>query len=228
MTNPENFLKSENLPYPIWEFNYKPEKYVHTSWLKDLPNADVILKLMAEDSRKTSTRLSHHLLSQLGFDGKFFFDFNDSLTQLALWDTADMQKLVQHIGMMFYFDDVRRSITRQEVATYRKLLGNQLYTFALEGAPEIKQQQLKALPLPDELNINKKLVVMGMSVIIAGMQDYPYALLKRMIIKLPRSWFDDYSQMVSNKKKVPGGKIGNSDLTLKLMEYVKGSPADAS
>ncbi|CAA6815635.1 MAG: Unknown protein [uncultured Thiotrichaceae bacterium] len=224
MTNPEDFLKSENLPYPIWEFNYKPEKYVHTSWLKDLPNADVILKLIAEDSRKTSTRLSHHLLSQLGFDGKFFFDFNDSLTQLALWDTSEMQKLVQHIGMMFYFDDVRRCITRQEVASYRKALGEELYTFALEGAPEIKQRQLKALDLSEELSINRKLLITGMAVIIAGMQDYPYALLKRMIIKLPRSWFDDYSQMVANKKNMPGGKIGNSDLTLKLMDYVKEKP----
>lgn len=224
MTNPENFLKSENLPYPIWEFNYKPEKYVHSSWLKDLPNADIILKLMAEDSRKTSTRLSHHLLSQLGFDGKFFFDFNDSLTQLALWNTADMQKLVKHIGIMFYFDDIRRCITRHEVATYRKSLGEELYTFALEGAPQIKQQQLKALKLPDELSIHRKLVVTGMAVIIAAMQDYPYALLKRMIIKLPRAWFDDYSTLVVNKKNLPGGKIGNSDLTLKLMAYVQEEP----
>lgn len=221
MTNPENFLKSDNLPYPIWEFNYKPEKYVHTSWLKDLPNADVILKLMAEDNRKTSTRLSHHLLSQLGFDGKFFFDFKDTLTQLALWDTREMQRLVQHLGIMFYFDDIRRCITRQEVAAYRKSLGTELYEFALNGAPKIKQQQLKALDLPADLSINRKLVITGMAVIIAGMQDYPYALLKRMMIKLPRSWFDDYSKMVVNKKKVPGGKIGNSDLTLKLMAYVK-------
>ena len=36
-----NKSKEKELSYPVWEFNYKPERYIHKSWLHALPNGDL-------------------------------------------------------------------------------------------------------------------------------------------------------------------------------------------
>ncbi len=208
MTNPSKTFKEDDVSYPVWEFNYKPESYVHPSWVADLPNADLLQKLINEDSSKKSTRLSHHLMSQLGFDGKFYFDFSDPITKLALWSGNDLQNLVYHLGILFYFDDIRHKIARNEVRQYRAELGNELYGFALTGALLLKKKQLKQVILPASMPIKQKVLVAGLISLFTAMKGYPVPLVKRLVVKLPRKWFDAYVRY-SKHNKIPGGSSGN-------------------
>lgn len=211
------------IPYPIWEFNYKPERFVHDSWLSNLPNADLLQKLIAEDSSsKKSTRLSHHLMGQLGFNGKFYFDFSDPITKLALWKTKDIQKLVYYVGVLFYFDEIRKKITKSDVQKFRSELGSELYDFALNNAPQLKSSQLKQVQLPASMPIKQKILTAGLISLFTGMKGYPLPLLKRLVVKLPRKWFDIYIHF-STKNKIPGGTSGNISIIELIMNELKSS-----
>ncbi len=220
MTNPANTLEKEGIPYPVWEFNYKPERFVHQSWVSNLPNADLLQKLINEDSSQKSTRLSHHLMSQLGFNGKFYFDFSDPITKLALWQANDLQRLVYHVGILFYFDDIRHKIARDEVRKYRSELGSDLYNFALVRAPKLKKKQLKQVALPSSMPIKQKVLVAGLISLFTAMKGYPVPLLKRLVVKLPRKWFDAYVHY-SKHNKIPGGNSGNMAIVEIIMNELK-------
>ncbi len=223
MINPSRKSTGKQLPYPVWEFNYKPERYVHDSWLSNLPNAELLQRLIAEDSgNQKATRLSHHLMGQLGFDGKFYFDFSDPITKLALWSTEDIQKLVYHVGILFYFDEIRHQITRDDVKKFRSELGVELYNFALNNAPRLKSKQLKQVDLPNTMSIKQKVVTAGLISLFTAMKGYPLALLKRLVVKLPRKWFDIYIYF-STKNTIPGGSSGNIAIVELIMNDLKSS-----
>ena len=189
---------NKKLPYPIWEFNYKPERYVHKTWLVDLPNAELLLKLIHVNEGDDETRLSHHLMSQLGFNGKFFFDFADPITKLALWSGTDLQDFVKYLGVMYYYREVRQVIERSKVLAYRKALGDDLYTFALERA-SVLDIPLRSIKLSKSLSIKEKVLIAGLLTLYSSMQGYPIALQKRLVIKLPRKWYDYYMEYAHNK-----------------------------
>ncbi len=220
MTSPAEAAQKENLPYPVWEFNYKPERYVHESWVSNLPNAALLRKLITEDSSQQATRLSHHLMNQLGFNGKFYFDFKDPVTRLALWHGEDLKTLIYHVGILFFFDDIRKKITRTEVNQYRSELGAELYNFALLRAPKIKERQLKHLDFPASMSIKQQVLMAGLLSLFTAMQGYPLPLLKRFVIKLPRKWFDAYVHY-SRRTKIPGGCAGNVAVIELMMNEVK-------
>ena len=220
MTSPSEIVKEENMPYPVWEFNYKPERYVHPSWLKNLPNADLLQTLIKEDSSQKSTRLSHHLMSQLGFNGKFYFDFSDPITKMALWQSKDLEKLVYYVGILFYFDEIRQKITRSEVKKYRMELGNDLYNFALLRAPKLKKRQLKQVILPPSMSIKQKVLVAGLIAVFTAMRGYPVSLVKRLVVKLPRKWFDAFVKFSKNQD-VPGGRSGNIAIIEIIIQELK-------
>ncbi|MCK5725549.1 MAG: SctK family type III secretion system sorting platform protein [Thiotrichaceae bacterium] len=213
MTDPSDSHRKDKMPYSVWEFNYKPESYVHESWVSDLPNAELIQKLIQEDNgEQRSTRLSHHLMSQLGFNGKFYFDFSDSLTRVALLKSDDLQTLVMHLGLMFHFDDIRHTITKDLVVKYREELGKDLYQFALTIAPKFKKKQLKSIRLPKDMPIKEQVLVSGLICLFTAVKSNPVALLKRLLIKLPREWFDLYVHYSSKLKRIPGGQGGNANI----------------
>jgi hypothetical protein len=221
MTNPTDKSEDQKISYPVWEFNYKPESFVHESWLSNLPNAELLQKLIAEDSNsKKSTRLSHHLMNQLGFDGKFYFEFSDPITKLALWKTEDIQRLVYYVGILFYFDEIRHKITKADVNKFRSELGSELYDFALNNAPNLKNKQLKQVKLPVTMPIRQKILTAGLISLFTAMKGYPLPLLKRLVVKLPRKWFDVYLHY-STKNKIPGGSFGNIAVIELIMNELK-------
>lgn len=228
MTSPAEVTQRDNLPYSIWEFNYKPECYIHPSWLSNLPDAELLQKLISEDDGHKSTRLSHYLMTQLGFNGQFYFDFKDPITQLALWHGEDLKELIYHIGILFFFDDIRSKITRDEVNQYRCELGLELYDFALNRAPKLKRTQLKHAKFPQSMSIRKKVLMAGLLSLFTAIKGYPAPLLKRFVIKLPRKWFDAYLSF-SRHNKVAGGRIGNiSIVELMMNEITLQHPLDIS
>ena len=218
MTEPIEPQGKSKIAHSVWEFNYKPESYVHKSWISNLPNAALIQKLISEGDDKKSTRLSHHLMSELGFDGKFYFDFSDSLTRVALLSSTDLQVLVMHLGLMFHFDDIRHTIIKDLVVKYRSELGEDLYQFALTTAPKLKDKQLKTIELPKGMPIKKKILVSGLVCLFTAVKENPAALLKRLVVKLPRQWFDIYMRYSSKLKTIPGGQQGNANIVKILLD----------
>ena len=188
MDNPsENKLKG--ISYPVWEFNYKPERYVHKTWLDSLPNSDIIAKLIQNDERESSSRLSHYLMSQLGFNGNFYFDFTDPFTQIALWDCERLEKLIMHTGAVFYGDEVNKLILRDDVLKYRKSMGDELYHFSLSSSSRLNKRNLSILDIPKQLDIMQRVKISGLVCFNESIKQLPLAMIKRIIIKLPKEYF---------------------------------------
>ncbi|MCK5902352.1 MAG: SctK family type III secretion system sorting platform protein [Cocleimonas sp.] len=199
--NDDNQSKKDELPYPVWEFNYKPERYIHKSWLYALPNGEILEKLM-NDGRDTE-RLSNYLLSQLGFNGKFFFDFSNISSQVALWSGHELNKLVMYTGLACHCKDIRQLIIREHVLALRESIGGEMYDFAMKRVRTFIDTQPNLLDYADDIRLNDRIVISGLVCLHSYMRRFPIAFMKRVIIKFPRDWFDyllKYSPQISKEK----------------------------
>lgn len=196
----------DELSYPVWEFNYKPERYIHKSWLHALPNGELIEKLMGEG--RDTERLSNYLISQLGFDGKFYFDFSNTASQIALWSADDLKKLVMYTGLVFHYKNIQKLIIREQVLEVRESLGDEMYAFAMKRVALFMDSQPKLLDFSDKIDCNNRVIISGLVCLHRYMRRFPTAFMKRIIIKLPRKWFEHmvkYTPQMSqqeNKKQV--------------------------
>lgn len=196
----------DELSYPVWEFNYKPDRYIHKSWLHSLPNGELIEKLMGEG--RDTERLSNYLLSQLGFDGKFYFDFSNISSKIALWSANDLYKLVMYTGLACHYNDIQKLIMREQVLEVKQHIGEQMYAFAMKRAVTFMDSQPDILDFNDKVHLKNKIIISGLVCLHSYMRRFPTAFMKRIIIKLPREWFEHmvkYTPQVSkrvNKKQI--------------------------
>ncbi|HIO91500.1 MAG TPA: hypothetical protein EYG68_01490 [Leucothrix mucor] len=188
MSDDKKQLNKEELPYSVWEFNYKPGRYIHKSWLHALPNGELLGKLMGEG--RDTERLSNYLMSQLGFDGKFFFDFSNISSQLALWSAADLKKLVMYAGLVCHYKDIQQLIVREQVLEVKNFLGEGMYAFATQRATTFMDFQPDIIKYADTVHLNNRVIISGLVCLHSYMRRFPAAFMKRIIIKLPREWFE--------------------------------------
>lgn len=172
---------------PIWEFNYKPDRYIHKSWLATVPNGDLLEKLRS--NKRDTTQLSQYLLSQLGFNGEFYFDFSDNpLARIALLPSDSLEKLVKAIGATYNYQEISQVISKSEVSLLKKILGSNLYGFAFQQAPLIAKRKLSQLSYPTTTKLHEKIISTGIFCLHSAFRHQPPALRKRLLIKLPKEW----------------------------------------
>jgi hypothetical protein len=81
MQVPNTFDIDDTLTRAVWRFNFRPDLYVHDSWLKAMPEGEVLQRLLSR--RTTESGLAQYMLSRLGVAESVFFDFRSPLSQLA-------------------------------------------------------------------------------------------------------------------------------------------------
>ncbi len=179
----------------IWEFNYKPDRYIHKSWLATVPNGKLLEKLRS--SKRDTTQLSQYLLSQLGFNGEFYFDFsNNPLANVALLPLESLEKLIKYIGVTYNHQEINKAISKQDVSLLKKTLGNDIYDFAFQQAPLIAKKKLSSLNYSDDTKLHEKIISSGIVCLHSAFQKQPAALRKRLLIKLPKEWINISSQYI--------------------------------
>ena len=155
---------------------------------------------------RDTERLSNYLMSQLGFDGKFFFDFSNISSQVALWPAGDLKKLVMYSGLACHYKDIQQLIMREQVMEVKDFLGDGMYAFATRRAPAFMDFQPNIIKYTDAIHLNNRIIISGLVCLHSYMRRFPAAFMKRIIIKLPREWFEHmikYTPQVSrqdNKK----------------------------
>lgn len=188
----------ESSDSPIWEFNYKPDRYIHKSWLATVPNGDLLEKLRSTGKRDT-TQLSQYLLSQLGFNGEFYFDFsNNPLANIALLPLKSLEELIKYIGVTYNFQEIRQIISNQEVRLLKNALGEHVYDFAFKHSPDIARNNLSTLEYTSAARLHEKIISSGFACLNSAFKQQPYALRKRLIIKLPREWINMSQQCLKH------------------------------
>lgn len=172
---------------PVWEFNYKPDRYIHKSWLATIPNGRLLEKLRA--SKRDTTQLSQYLLGQLGFNGEFYFDFsNNPLASVALLPLKSLEKLIKLIGVTYNYQEINKVIEKQEVTLLKKTLGEDIYDFSFQQAPLVAKKKLSSINYPKNTALHEKIISSGFICLHSAFQRQPAALKKRLLIKLPKEW----------------------------------------
>lgn len=183
---------SNKLSSRVWEFNFRPDHYVHDSWLEQMPDGPLIRKLVGRD--RSADRIVQHLLQRFGLENQVFFNFSNSLTRIALWSGEDLEKLVLHTGSVFYYAKIQKMVTREELHEVRDELGEELFQFMQKRALHVRGKMDVDLNLPRKLSANNALILGGLLCMQSAFGGYSLALRKRLMLKLPHKWFVLYKR----------------------------------
>lgn len=171
----------------VWEFNFRPDHYTHDSWLELMPDGPLIKKLVG--CNRSAERIVEHLLQRFGLENQVFFNFSNSLTRIALWSGKDLERLILHIGAVFYHNKVRQVVLREEVQKLQDQLGSDLFLFMQRRARLMLGKMSFNLNMPDVLSIRQSVIAAGLLCLHEALREYPPALRKRLMLKLPYEWY---------------------------------------
>ena len=95
---PESFLKTlvaerQGLLPLIYEFNMRPARYIHGSWIDSIVSQPLFKTL--KKNRRAEMRLSSLLLKRFHLDRDPVFDFEEPRRRLALIDGGRLMRLGQ-------------------------------------------------------------------------------------------------------------------------------------
>lgn len=172
----------------VWEFNFRPDRYIEKSWLEAMPDGELISKLVGR--HRGAERVVQHLMNRLGLENQVFFNFGNSLVRMALWKGEDLERIILHVGAIFNHTEVKHAVTREDVERLRQLIGEEMYSFMQHRVPMIARRPPTGVKLPRGMELKKKIILAGMLCLNEAFGEYPTAVRKRVFIKLPKSWFE--------------------------------------
>ncbi|WP_020393672.1 SctK family type III secretion system sorting platform protein [Thiolinea disciformis] len=194
--------RKNKLSQLAWEFNFRPDHYTHDSWFEQMPDGQLIKKLVG--CHRSADRVVNHLLQRFGLENQVFFNFSNSLTRLALWSGKDLENLVLHTGAVFYHNKVRQVVVREEVQEIHDQLGSDLFLFMQRRAKMMLGKLVFTLELPDALDARSSVIGAGMLCLQEALSDYPPALRKRMMLKLPHEWYVLWKRVAPLSRELKG------------------------
>lgn len=182
-----NMPVSNELAQAIWTFNFRPDTYIHPSWLTHMPEGIIMHRLL--NQRRGEGQLVLYMLQRLGLYESVFFDFTKPLTRLALWPGAELEQLILYLGAIFEVKTLRLVVGRDDLIKIQQILGDTLNVFIHQRAEQISHNVLASIELPAELGLKKRLIVMGLLCLRAAFIRYPPAFWRRLTFKLERDWY---------------------------------------
>ncbi|MEZ5479335.1 MAG: SctK family type III secretion system sorting platform protein, partial [Thiolinea sp.] len=135
-TQASDAAPNQKLSNLVWEFNFRPDHYIHDSWFEQMPDGPLIRKLVG--CHRSADRIVQHLLQRLGLENQVFFNFSNSLTRIALWKGPELEKLILYTGAVFYHAKIQKVVTREDVHRIRDELGEELFQFMQSRAVRVK------------------------------------------------------------------------------------------
>lgn len=168
----------------IYVFNLLPARYVHASWLEAFGGAAAWAPL--RDRRRAEPLLSQMLLEQLGPDRRLVLDFADPAARLALIDGSDLSTLIDRAGLTVHRAALASLIDRAQVLPARHALGEEAWEFALRRAPLLAPPERTAPPALVLERMPEQIRASGLRCLAEALAGQPAALLKRVMLKLPR------------------------------------------
>lgn len=182
-----HFDMTDEFSQAVWRFNFRPDSYIHPSWLATMPDGKVMQALLGQE--RGESRLLQHMMQRLGLHDSVFFDFSKPLTRLALWRGQELGQLVLYLGAMFHFQLLRRIVTRDDLLKTQQVLGDDLYRFVQQRAPLLTHNISAEIEFPSPIGLKKRFVLAGMLCLRAAFAGYPPSFWKRLVYKLEREYY---------------------------------------
>ncbi len=194
MTNTETSEQesvSSRLFTQIAEFNQYPVRYIHSSWLKQVQYAQLVVAL--QEQEQSHYHLSHYLLNCFDLNSEFDYEFQSLEKRIALTSGADLVALALYIGIVLNESIIRAVVRRRERVLLQECLGEQAYLFAVKKAQFFSKHTESAEPgiLIDWQHTERFksfLTVNGLQVLAVAYAGMPRAFKQRLLLKFPKSW----------------------------------------
>lgn len=175
-TNPDLFRV-------IFDYNRRPQHWVHSSVLDALPHAPVI-KALAQ-SPHGSGHLAAWLLQELKLlEHAPCWDFEEPRLRLHLLSSPTLAKLARFCGAALCWPKLASIISKAEIQEVKAGLGEDAHTFALRRGRLVVQEKDTLLP-DGSLSLVEHAIQVGWALVQTAALDSNPALKRRFELKLP-------------------------------------------
>lgn len=169
--------------------SFFPSGYCDRSWRDQVIAQGLFEKL--KDCARTKGRLESYLCQ--AFDLPAFVPSTEIGWQekLCLMDAGDLTRVLKRLSLIYYSKDIASRIMGDEVRQIREVLGEEDYLFCLHHAPLM-------LPLEENVRLfdpsfgGDEYVRGGVQRLRAVWENLDPAFLKRIMLKLPHGYQDDF------------------------------------
>ena len=117
----------------VEEFQCLPTRYVHASWIEEVPHRDLVKKLQGIEVSEPF--VSQYILETFELSRDDFFDPDDELSLLAATTDADQwRKIIRSCGAVMNSSQLKTIVDGIRQKKIRQELGSDLFGFAISRA----------------------------------------------------------------------------------------------
>jgi hypothetical protein len=170
----------------VWQFNHRPASYTHPSHLPEFAERPKLLEFL-RGSRRSNAVLSRALLERFGLDGSWCYDFSSVTRRLGLVDGPTLERLAVYLGAAMHAEEMRRVVSRDELAELREKVGEDVHLFAIKRAELLAGGLVPEVPrsLAGSGDWLERLAVSGLSCFSSLMAAEPSSVGTRFRLKFP-------------------------------------------
>lgn len=179
----------------LWDF--APQ--VHPSWIEDLKLSNSQTFTLSHSQTLTlsnSHTFKRFLLSSLGVEPCFHSFPKDDWSRLLLLDGATLESLVKWLGALACADALRgvtdgktvRALKAALPGVYPEVFGYTAYFKGNAGKPEAESRDVEKSDVGSRASNVEGIIAAGWDILSASLSHLPESLLRRLALKLPKSF----------------------------------------
>jgi len=169
----------------IFDFNQRPQHWVHPQTLQGLPHSSVVRYLI--ESTHGGRFLAAWLAKECRLDqAGCCWDFKEPRRRLALLGADSLERLACFSGAALVWPRIAAVIAKTEIQQLKQALGEEAHRFALRRAQLIVPQET-ALALEEGQMLHEQALGAGWNLLLDAMADDDLAVSQRIRLKLPPS-----------------------------------------
>ena len=187
----------------VTEFNYYPNRYIHSSWVARLENAAIISRLLKR--ARSEDNLASYLLDRFELKDKYWFYFDTPLRQLLLRSRDDILRIAMYAGVVLNSRHIRGAIETGDAMPWRRALGHRLFEFAVNEAPlDFNVAGLPSIAAPTpRADRRAQVVASGLWCLGKALEGEPSALVERLYLKMAAAEYPFLAQQPDTFHKAP-------------------------
>lgn len=167
----------------IFDFNRRPQHWLHPDVVAAMPEATVI-KVLAQGTHGQG-HLASWLLRVLHLEEcETVWDFQEPRRRLALLSPDTLSRLARYLGAALCWPRLAAIIGRQQLQDIKAELGEDVHAFALRRARLIVPAE-EALPPAEGLSLSHQLIESGWQMLAGAADDEEESIHRRLTLKLP-------------------------------------------
>ena len=167
----------------IFDFNMRPQYWVHPQVINSLPHCTVVQALA--NTTRGSAHLSAWLSRELRLgNGEACWDFEEPRRRLALLGCATLNKFASYAGAAACWPRIAATIGREDLKEIKAALGDEAHVFALRRGRMIVPEK-ETSPPAGAVPLGEHALDVGWRMLATAVIDDKADVRKRFVLKMP-------------------------------------------